>query len=255
MITKCARKDKCFILSLLILIVIGLSVHNQSTIARADYEPISLLPNYTTSPMMPVFPQSTSLPKSLSSTFTNLGQPLNNTSALLGQPLNNTSALPDPLLVERNRTGSIPTFPTIIEAFKSQIKTSLNEATTIALDDVGENSTAISSTLQPDRGFLVYIVQVVDVNNQIHSVVVDAGDGRVLGSILPPTLDAMQMSSRPMPSVPSGPVGPISGGGYSIPPLPPPLPNSGYAVPPLPIQPNPNSGGPMQPIQPPMPAR
>jgi hypothetical protein len=244
MITKCARKGKCFVLSLLILIVIGLSVHNQSTIVRADYEPISLLPNYTTSPMMPVFPQSTSLPKSLSPTFTNLGQ----------SP-NNTSALPDPLLVERNRTGSIPTFPTIIEAFKSQIKTTINEATTIALDDVGENSTAISSTLQPDRGFLVYIVQVVDVNNQIHSVVVDAGDGRVLGNILLPTLEAMQMSSRPMPSVPSGPVGPISGGGYSIPPLPPPLPNSGYAVPPLPIQPNPNSGGPMQPIQPPMPVR
>jgi hypothetical protein len=102
---------------------------------------------------------------------------------------------------------------------------------------------------------LVYIVQVVDVNNQIHSVVVDAGDGRVLGSILLPTLDAVQMSSRPMPSVPSGPVGPISGGGYSIPPLPPPLPNSGYVVPPLPIQPNPNSGGPMQPIQPPTPVR
>ena len=244
MITKCARKGKCFALSLLTLIVIGLSVHNQSTIARADYEPISLLPNYTTSPMMPEFPQSTTLPKSLSSTFTNLGQ-----------PLNNTSALPDPLLVERNRTGSIPTFPTIIEAFKSQIKTTINEATTIALDDVGENSTAISSTLQPDRGFLVYIVQVVDVNNQIHSVVVDAGDGRVLGSILLPTLDAVQMSSRPMPSVPSGPVGPISGGGYSIPPLPPPLPNSGYVVPPLPIQPNPNSGGPMQPIQPPTPVR
>jgi hypothetical protein len=244
MITKCARKGKCFALSLLTLIVIGLSVHNQSTIARADYEPISLLPNYTTSPMMPEFPQSTTLPKSLSSTFTNLGQ-----------PLNNTSALPDPLLVERNRTGSIPTFPTIIEAFKSQIKTTINEATTIALDDVGENSTAISSTLQPDRGFLVYIVQVVDVNNQIHSVVVDAGDGRVLGSILLPTLDAVQMSSRPMPSVPSGPVGPISGGGYSIPPLPPPLPNSGYAMPPLPIQPNPNSGGPMQPIQPPTPVR
>lgn len=244
MITKCVRKGKCIILSLLILIVIGLSVHNQSTIARADFEPISLLPNYTTSPMMPEFQQSTTLPKSLSSAFTNLGQ-----------PLNNTSALPDPLLVERNRTGSIPTFPTIIEAFKSQIKTTINEATTIALDDVGENSTAISSTLQPDRGFLVYIVQVVDVNNQIHSVVVDAGDGRVLGSILLPTLDAMQMSSRPMPNVPSGPVGPISGGGYSIPPLPPPLPNSGYAIPPLPIQPNPNSGGPMQPIQPPMPVR
>jgi hypothetical protein len=244
MITKCARKGKCFVLSLLILIVTGLSVHNQSTIARADYEPISLLLNYTKSPMMPVFPQSTSLPKSLSSTYTNLGQ-----------PLNNTSALPDPLLVERNRTGSIPTFPTIIEAFKSQIKTTINEATTIALDDVGENSTAISSTLQPDRGFLVYIVQVVDANNQIHSVIVDAGDGRVLGKILLPTLNAMEISRRPMPSVPSGPVGPISGGGYSIPPLPPPLPNSGYAVPPLPIQPNPNSGGPMQPIQPPMPVR
>jgi hypothetical protein len=102
---------------------------------------------------------------------------------------------------------------------------------------------------------LVYIVQVVDVNNQIHSIVVDAGDGRVLASILLPTADAIQMSSGPMPSVPSRPVGPNSGGGYSIPPLPPPIPNSGYAVPPLPIQPNPNSGGLMQPIQPPLPVR
>jgi hypothetical protein len=236
MIAKSMVMRRYVILSLLIFTLIGVLVYEGSTNTSTDSQRTNFISSYL---MTPAFGQSTPLNENLNSNLNNRVQ-----------PLNNTLALQDPYLIERNRTGSIPTFPTVMEAFKSQIRTSLNDATTTALDEVGGNSTALSSTLQPNRGFLVYIVQIVDANNQLHSVIVDAGDGRVLAASLLPVVDTTRMESRPLPNMPIGPAGPPSGGGYSMPALPPPLPNSGYSMPALPMQPNPNSGGLMQPTQP-----
>jgi hypothetical protein len=235
MIAKSIVMHKYIILSLLIFTLIGILVYEGSTNTSTDSQRTNLISSY---PTTPAFGQSTPLNENLNSNLNNRVQ-----------PLNNTLALQDTYPIERNRTGSIPTFPTVMEAFKSQIRTSLNDATTTALDEVGGNSTALSSTLQPNRGFLVYIVQIVDANNQLHSVVVDAGDGRILANSLLPVVDTTRMESRPLPNVPIGPAGPPAGGGYSMPVLPPPLPNSGHSMPALPIHPNPNPGV-MQPTQP-----
>jgi hypothetical protein len=236
MIAKSIITHKYIILSLLVFTLLEILVYEGSTDAITDSQRTNLISGHLTTP---AFGQSTSLNGTLNSNLSDRAQ-----------PLSNTLALQDTYLIERNRTGSIPTFPTVMEAFKSQIRTSLNDATTTALDEVGGNSTALSSTLQPNRGFLVYIVQIVDASNQLHSVVVDAGDGRILANSLLPVVDTTRMESRPLPNVPIGPVGPPAGGGYSVPALPPPpLPNSGYSMPALPINPNPNPGL-MQPTQP-----
>jgi hypothetical protein len=133
----------------------------------------------------------------------------------------------------------------------------MNEATTAALDEVGGNSTAISSTLRPESGFIVYIVVVVDNNDMIHQVIVDAGNGNVLAEILLPTIGVTSMRSGPILGQPAGPFGPNARGGYPMPPLPPPIPNTGgsYAMPPLSAHASPIPGSTAQPTQPQLPLR
>jgi uncharacterized membrane protein YkoI len=259
---KLANMHRYLIFSLAVFIVLGISTDRAPTNTGADSGAVNLLSNYTPSMMTPISIQSIYHTASSDSAF--------NTQA---HSLNNASTVPDTFVIERNWTGSIPTFTAVMEAFKSQIKISMNEATTIALDEVGKNSTAISSTLQPDSGFLVYIVRVVDNNNQIRQVVVDAGNGNVLADILLPIIDSAKMRGGPIPGQPAGPPGPLtgreyampplpppnpnSGGGYGMPPLPPPIPNSGggYAMPPLSVPANPPAGGMAQTTQLPSPIR
>ena len=82
-----------------------------------------------------------------------------------------------------NITGSVPLLPTMMQALKSRVHTSLNDATTTALKSVGGNSSgAVAAFIRPENGFLVYNVIILDANNNIHRVVVDAGNGKVLSS-------------------------------------------------------------------------
>jgi len=81
-----------------------------------------------------------------------------------------------------NITGSVPLLPTMMQALKSRVHTSLNDATTTALKSIGGNSSAVAGFIHPENGFLVYNVIVLDANNNIHRVIVDAGNGKVLSS-------------------------------------------------------------------------
>jgi uncharacterized membrane protein YkoI len=257
---KLSSVHKYLILILSVFIVFGMSMESNN--AGADSDPVILLSKYVPATMTPVSIQASRLLENSNSTLNPQGQSLD-------KPF----IAPPTFVTERNLTGSIPTFSTIMQAFKSRINTSMIEATTVALDAVGTNTTAISSNLQPDRGFLVYDVRVVDADNQIHSVIIDAGDGKVLSKILLPVIDLVKMRSGPPPVGPSGPAGVPAGGGYAMPPLPPPPPSSGggYAMPPLPppppssgggyampqppVNPIPGAGGSVQPIQPQLPAQ
>src|SRR6187200_341443 len=60
----------------------------------------------------------------------------------------------------QNWTGSISLFSPIIDAFKSKIHTTLNNATTNAIKALGggSNSSAVAAFIHPQRGFLVYDV-------------------------------------------------------------------------------------------------
>jgi hypothetical protein len=94
-----------------------------------------------------------------------------------------------------NWTGSISLFSPIIDTFKSKIHTTLNDATTNALKAVGggSNSSAIAAFIHPERGFLVYQVFVLDSNDNIHRVIVDPGNGKVLSNQPMSMMDMMTM--------------------------------------------------------------
>jgi hypothetical protein len=92
-------------------------------------------------------------------------------------------------LQNQNRTGSISLFSPIIDAFKSKIHTTLNDATTNAINVVsgggaGSNASAgaVGAFIHPENGFLVYSVFVLDSSNNIHKVIVDPGNGKVLSN-------------------------------------------------------------------------
>jgi uncharacterized membrane protein YkoI len=109
-----------------------------------------------------------------------------------------------------NWTGSISLFSPIIDTFKSKIHTTLNDATTNALKAVGggSNSSAIAAFIHPERGFLVYQVCVLDSNDNIHRVIVDPGDGKVLSN---QPMSMMDMMTMMHPSMGMGMMGPGMG--------------------------------------------
>lgn len=81
-----------------------------------------------------------------------------------------------------NITGSVPILPTMMQALKSRVHTTLNDATTSALKSVGGNSSAVAAFIHPENGFLVYDVIVLSANTNLHRVIVDAGNGKVLST-------------------------------------------------------------------------
>ena len=83
----------------------------------------------------------------------------------------------------RNLTGSVQIFPRLSQIIQSKASVSLSTAATTAEKSVGPNSHAISAHVAVVNGYLVYTVRVVDTNNNIHRVIVDAGNGKVLSTI------------------------------------------------------------------------
>src|SRR5918911_1929953 len=104
----------------------------------------------------------------------------------------------------QNWTGSISLFSPIIDAFKSKIHTTLNDATTNAINAVsgggtGSNASAgaVAAFIHPENGFLVYDIFVLDSSNNIHRVVVDPGNGKVLSNQQMSLMDMMFMMHHP----------------------------------------------------------
>jgi hypothetical protein len=97
-----------------------------------------------------------------------------------------------------NLNSSVSLFSPVIDAIKSKIHTTLNDATTNALKAVGggSNSSAVAAFIHPERGFLVYDVFVLDTNDNIHRVIVDPGNGKVLSN-QPMSLMAMMAMMHP----------------------------------------------------------
>ena len=94
----------------------------------------------------------------------------------------------------QNWTGSISLFSPILDPLKSKIHTTLNNATTSALTAVGgSNSSAVAAFIHPENGFLVYNVFVLDSSNNIHKVIVDPGNGKVLSNQRMSMMDMMSM--------------------------------------------------------------
>jgi hypothetical protein len=144
--------------------------------------------------------------------------PNNNNNAMAQQSYSNTMGPNRPNsmmsmssgLQNQNWTGSISIFSPILDAFKSKVHTTLNGATTSAINAVGGGgassnaSAAVAAFIHPENGFLVYNVFVLDPNNNIHRVIVDPGNGRVLSNQQMSIMDAMSMMH---PSMGMGPPG------------------------------------------------
>jgi hypothetical protein len=81
-----------------------------------------------------------------------------------------------------NITGSITLRNMIAKEIGPQIHVSLADASTIAENTVGPNSHAVLVRFGLVREFLVYTAFVSDNNHGIHTVLVDAGNGKVLSS-------------------------------------------------------------------------
>jgi len=91
----------------------------------------------------------------------------------------------------KNLTGSVQVFPRLSQIIQSKANASLSGAATSTEKAVGANSHVISAHLGVVNGFLVYIAHVVDANNNIHRVIVDAGNGKVLSTIQLPFANAL----------------------------------------------------------------
>jgi hypothetical protein len=86
-----------------------------------------------------------------------------------------------------NFTSFIGIFPALMQALRSQMNVSLDEAITPSIRAVGTNSSAISASMPAERESLVYRVFVVGIENNIHMVVLDPREGNVLFSQQMPT--------------------------------------------------------------------
>lgn len=94
-----------------------------------------------------------------------------------------------------NWTSSVSLFSPMIDAIKAKIHTTLNDATTNALKTVGggSNTSAVAAFIHPERGFLVYDVFVLDSNDNVHRILVDPGNGKVLSNQPMSLMDIMAM--------------------------------------------------------------
>jgi hypothetical protein len=79
-----------------------------------------------------------------------------------------------------NLTASIPLAPSLFEVLKSKIKISIAQAIENVTKSLGRNSTTISASFQVVNGFLVYRLAVLDSANNIHIMLVDPANGRIL---------------------------------------------------------------------------
>ena len=104
----------------------------------------------------------------------------------------------DSHLQNQNWTGSTSLlFSRILDAFKSKIHTTLNDATTHAINAigrVGSNSSVLGAFIHPQNGFLVYDVLLLDSRNNIHRVIVDSGNGKVISNHTQSMMDMISMT-------------------------------------------------------------
>jgi hypothetical protein len=138
--------------------------------------PMNFLQINNASAQQPTNPNPTSLPNP-SATI----QSSNTTQANSGMNLN-SAVNPSSMNQSGGFAGSISIFSPIINAFKSSIHVSLNTAITNAQNTLGNNSTTLAAFIHPDKGFIVYQIFALDANNNIHKIVVDPGNGRILSS-------------------------------------------------------------------------
>ena len=88
-------------------------------------------------------------------------------------------------MYEANWTGSVPVDSIrndIIQSVKSKVNITVSQAESAARESIGDGSEVFAVMVAPVNGYLVYVVHGIDSSNEIHSVIVDPGNGDVLES-------------------------------------------------------------------------
>ena len=109
-----------------------------------------------------------------------LAQMMNPTSMMKPNMMFNRSLVNPMFNQSENITGSIKLAPTLFKAISPQINVSLSDAVKSAETQLGNNSRVMAANLGHENGYLTYTVYAIDPDMNLHKVIVDAGNGKVL---------------------------------------------------------------------------
>ena len=109
-----------------------------------------------------------------------LAQMMNPNSMMKPNMMFNRSLVNPMFNQSENITGSIKLAPTLFKAISPQIKVSLSDAVKSAETQLGNNSRVMAANLGHENGYLTYTVYAIDPDMNLHKVIVDAGNGKVL---------------------------------------------------------------------------
>jgi hypothetical protein len=98
-----------------------------------------------------------------------------NPDAMLNGSMQNPMMIPG-----QNITGSINLMPMLFNFISSQINVSLSDAAVNAQSHVGTDSHPVAGHIDVINGYLTYNICVIDSNMNLHILVVDVGNGKVL---------------------------------------------------------------------------
>lgn len=79
-----------------------------------------------------------------------------------------------------NWTGSVEISNVIRESFDPLIKLSLSEAITSAETNIGNETSAVAAFMHPVKGYLVYVIYLLNNQNEVTKVITDVGTGEIL---------------------------------------------------------------------------
>ena len=79
-----------------------------------------------------------------------------------------------------NWTGSVEISKVIRDSFDPLIKVKLSEAIVNAEADIGNNVSAVAAFIHPVKGYLVYVIYLLNDQNQVTKVLSDVGTGKIL---------------------------------------------------------------------------
>ena len=96
-----------------------------------------------------------------------------------------------------NFTASIPLASSLFEVFNSKIDVSLGDVISNATSFIGPNTIVLSGSVGTESGFLVYRIAALDSNNNIHMILVDPGNGKVLSQRQWPAAMSKALSEIP----------------------------------------------------------
>jgi hypothetical protein len=101
----------------------------------------------------------------------------NQTAANITLSRNETNIIPG---LGVQNVSSVSILPIFTEALKPYLSISLTDATALAMNELGSNSTALSASLTSEGEFLIYEVTLIDESGEVNVVTLDPQTGDVL---------------------------------------------------------------------------